>query len=262
MKGLNGKIGIVTGAARGIGRAIAERLCLEGTKVAMVDINPRVVETYNDIKKQYSRDIGFPFVADIAEIQDVQNLVRETIGRYGRIDILVNNAAISKPASPLVTTSEEDFDEIMNINFKGMFLCSAQVAKEMTKKKSGNIINIGSICGKSGHPYYSVYCASKAAGLAFTQAVAIELAPYNIRVNNICPGYTDTELRDQTVQGEAQQRDVSVEEIYEAELRKIPLRRRGKPEEVAAGVAFLASDEAQYITGQAINITGGADINV
>ena len=261
MEDLKGKVAIVTGARRGIGRAIAERLCREGVSCALADINPQIVNTYREIGSTFTEEVGFPFVADVTKAQDVQNLVQETIKRYDRIDILVNNAGVNKPASPLVTTSEKYFDEVMGINFKSLFLCSREVARQMIQQKSGNIINIGSNWGKTGQALFSLYSASKAAGIAFTQAIAMELAPYHIRVNDICPAFIDTEMHDIAVKSEAEKRGISEQEVCEKELKGIVIGRYGTPEEIAAAVVFLVSDEAGYITGQAINISGGIEVH-
>jgi len=261
VKGLKGKVGIITGAAGDLGRALTRRFFSEDVKVVGVDINPKVIETFNKIKGEYDRSEGFALVVDITKIDDVQNMVRETMKQYGRVDILVNNAAINKPANALVTTSEKDFDELVDVNFKAIFLCTREVAKEMIKKKSGNIVNIGSYFGKTGHPFFSVYCASKGATVLFTQVVAIELAPHNIRVNEICPGDMDTEMHNKAIREEAEKRGMSFEEMYELDLKAIPMGRVAKTEEIAAGVAFIVSDEAQYITGQAININGGREFH-
>lgn len=154
MKGLKGKVGIITGAAGDLGRALTRRFFSESVKVVGVDINPKITETLNKNKGEYKESEGFAVVADITKIKDVQNMVRQTMKRYGRIDILVNNAAVNKPANAIVTTLEEDFDELVNVNFKAIFLCTREVAKEMIKKKSGSIVNIGSYFGKTGHPFF------------------------------------------------------------------------------------------------------------
>ncbi len=261
MKGMKGKVAIITGAAGDLGRALTRRFFSEGMKVVGVDINSGVIKTLEKIKKEHQGSDGIALVGDITKVKDVQNMVSQTIERYEGVDILVNNAAINKPANAIITTSEEDFDELMNVNFKAIFLCTREVAKEMIKKKSGNIVNIGSYFGKTGHPFFSVYCASKGATVLFTQVVAIELAPYNIRVNEICPGDMDTEMHNKAIREEAEKRGMSFEEMYQLDLKDIPMGRVAKTEEIAAGVAFIVSDEAQYITGQAININGGREFH-
>ena len=259
MKGLKGKVGIVTGASRGIGKAIAKRLVAEGVKVAMVSRSSKMNDAFNEITRQHGQDIGFPFIANVGTIEDVQDMVKATTKRYGKVDILVNNAGVNKPGNTLLTTPEEDFDEVMKVNIKGVFLCSREIAREMVKRKCGNIINISSWVAKAGRPLMSVYSASKAAIMVLTQAMAIELAPYNIRVNSICPGSIDTEMHDAANQLIAEKRNVSLQEMCELELKLIPMARFGMPEEIAASAAFLASDEAQYITGQALSVDGGLE---
>ncbi len=261
MKGLKGKVAVITGAAGDLGKALTRRFFSEGVKVVGVDINPEVIETLEKIKEDYAGSDSLALVADITKIKDVQNMVSQTVERYGRVDILVNNAAINKPANAIITTSQEDFDELVDVNFKAIFLCTREVAKEMIKKKNGNIVNIGSYFGKTGHPFFSVYCATKGATVLFTQVAAIELAPYNIRVNEICPGDMDTEMHNKAIREEAEKRGMSFEEMYKLDLKTIPMGRVARTEEIAAGVAFIVSDEAQYITGQAININGGREFH-
>lgn len=261
MRSLKGKVAIITGAAGDLGRALTRRFLSEGVKVVGVDINPKVIETLEKVREDYAGSDGFTVVADITKVKDVQNMVSQTVERYGRVDILVNNAAINKPANAIITTSQEDFNELVDVNFKAIFLCTREVAKEMIKKKSGNIVNIGSYFGKTGHPFFSVYCATKGATVLFTQVAAIELAPHNIRVNEICPGDMDTEMHNKAIREEAEKRGMSFEEMYKLDLKTIPMRRVARTEEIAAGVAFLVSDEAQYITGQAININGGREFH-
>ena len=261
MKGLQGKVAIITGAAGDLGKALTRRFLSEGIKVVGVDINPKITETLDTIKAECAGGDGFTVIADITKTEDVQRMVRQTVERYGKVDILVNNAAVNKPANAIVTMPDEDFDQLADINFKAVFLCTREVAREMIKQKSGNIINIGSYFGKTGHPFFSVYCATKGATVLFTQVAAVELAPYNIRVNEICPGDMDTEMHNKAIREEAQKRGMSYQEMYALDVTAIPMGRVAKTEEVAAGVTFIVSDEAAYITGQAININGGREFH-
>ena len=261
MKGLEGKVGIITGAAGELGRTLMRRFLNEGICVVGTDINPKIEGDFDKIRKECRTSEGITIVADITKAQDVQNMVAEVLERYGKVDVLVNNAAINKPASAVYAMSERDFDAIVDVNLKAIFLCTREVAKEMIKKKSGNIVSIGSYFGKTGHPFFSAYCATKGATVLFTQVVAMELAPYNIRVNEICPGDMDTVMHTKAIEEEAQKRGVPFKEMWDLDLRAIPMRRVGRTEEIAAGVTFLISDEASYITGQAININGGREFH-
>ncbi len=154
MKGLKGKVAIITGAAGDFGRTLTRRFFSEGVKVVGADINSEIIKTFDKIKGEYAESDAFALVADITKVKDVQSMVNQTVERYGGVDILVNNAAINKPANAIVATSEEDFDELVDVNFKAIFLCTREVAKEMIKKKSGSIVNIGSYFGKTGHPFF------------------------------------------------------------------------------------------------------------
>jgi len=258
MNDLKDKVAIVTGARRGMGRTHALKLAEAGAKVVVSDISledcQKVVE---EIKKMKGEALAVK--CDVSKKAEVDEMVKKTVEKFGRVDILVNNAGIAQFV-PFLEMTEEDWDRTLDINLKGYFLCAQAVAKEMAKQKSpkdkptgqaGVIINISSVAmGQQGigFPNIAHYCASKGGIIGMTEALAVELAPYNIRVNAISPGMIDTPMIDPVK---------SDPKMMEALLTRVPLRRVGKPEEVSNLVLFLASDESSYMTGSTVVIDGG-----
>lgn len=246
---LTDKIAMVTGARRGMGRVHALKLAEQGAKIAVTDVD---VQDCEEVVKEIEAQGGEAraFQLDVAQKDEVDTVVKEIVGHYGRLDILVNNAGIyfSKLALEL---TEGDWDKMMNINLKGQFLCAQRVAREMIKNTWGRIINIASIAsgqtgiGVAGGAHYT---ASKGGVIGMSETLAIEWAPFNITVNVIAPGAIDTPM-------------VSAAQIpkeaMDAMLAQVPLKRIGRPEEVSAAVVFLASEEASYITGSTFYIDGG-----
>jgi len=261
MRGIEGKNVIVTGAATGIGKSITQRFLDEGAHVVLADLNPDVETTIEKMRQDYPHTRGFSTIVDVTKKADTDRLAKETLDKLGGIDVLVNNAGINIPANPISTMPEADFDRVININLKGVFLCSQAISPIMEKQKSGRIINIGSFWGKTGHPYFSSYCASKAGVIILTQCHAQEMAPFNVTVNCLCPGNVKTKMHTDAIAIEARKRQITYEEMAEIEYDKIPLKRVGQPEEIAAGVVFLASDEAAYITGSTLNVNGGVELH-
>lgn len=243
---LKGKVAIVTGAAKGMGKAHALKLAGAGAKVVVTDIDmPGCEAVVAEIKKMRGEAIAVK--CDISQKTDVDNVAGETLKRFAKIDILVNNAGIF-PFKPFLEMQEADFQKVMDINLKGYFLMTQVCAKEMAKQKSGSIVNISSIAAIKGFAGLSHYCASKGGVNAMSKALALELASYGIRINNIEPGAIDTPGASTTSMTEEQRK---------AMLAPIPMKRQGKAEEVANAVLFLASSESSYMTGSTIVVDGG-----
>lgn len=275
MYNLEGKVALVTGAGgeRGIGRAIATRLAREGANVVVNDIvsNPHaasesqwqgvpdVISEIEDLGRQAKG-----IVADISDAAQVDDMVRQAIDRFGRVDILINNAG-SPPGRdrvPVVELEEDAWDLVQRVNVKGTFLCSRAVAREMIKQgDGGKIIIISSGAGKRGMARYAAYCASKFALIGFTQSLALELAPHRINVNAICPGLVDTERIAgiaAALAPEGQTADEYRARMIEERSREIPLGRAALGTDVAVVAAFLASAESDYLTGLSIPVAGGS----
>lgn len=243
---LSGKIALITGSARGIGKAIALELANHGAKIVINDILSRneIDKTLEEVRKSSNQAIGIR--ADITIFDKVESMVKEIINKFGKIDILVNNAGIIRD-SLLVRMKEEDWDAVININLKGTFNCSKTVAKYMMRQKSGGkIVNISSVIGLVGNIGQANYAASKAGIIGLTKSTAKELALRNINVNAIAPGFIETDMTKKLP-----------EKVRQDLQQQIPLKRLGTVEDVAKTVYFLVSDAANYITGQVINIDGG-----
>jgi len=258
MQHLLDKIAIVTGASKGIGRAIAIAFAKEGANVVVNYFKSE--DDANDVVKEINAlgRAAVPVRADVSKIDEVKAMVKRTIDQFGRIDMLVNNAGVST-MGPLVDLTERDWDYNMDVNAKGVFLCCQAVARHMIGQRYGKIINISSAAGKTGARFLSHYCASKFAVIGLTQSLALELAPYGINVNAVCPGYVETDMQSRELVWEAKLRGISSEEVKRGYLGSVPLGRLGKPEDVAKIVVFLASAQSDYMTGQAINVTGGIE---
>jgi glucose 1-dehydrogenase len=237
------KVAIVTGASQGIGLACAQRLVHEGAHVMLADIRPEGAEAAVALG-----DAARFFCADVSQKVDVDALVAATLSAFGQIDILVNNAGVTH-AAEFLDLAEDDFDRVMRINLKSMFLCSQAVAREMVKRQSGSIINMSSVNAELTIPNQVPYVISKGGVNQLTRVAAVSLAQHGIRVNAIGPGTILTELAKKAVLGSPEARHTI--------LSRTPLGRCGEPEEVAAIAAFLASDDASYMTGQTLYADGG-----
>ena len=281
MYGLNGKVAIVTGCARkkGIGRAIALRLAREGADVVLVDrVNhpdgPAAGTEGGDWRglESLAAEIAameggraLTALCDIRKSSQVERVTADCINEFGRLDILVNNAAISSGrmtgARPIADFDEEAWDRTMAVNLRGTFLMCRAAAPHLMKRKAGVIVNISSIQGKRADPGVGAYCATKFGVIGLTQTLAHELGPYGVCVNAVCPGAVATWAGRGPLLAAAQKEGLSeldaIERVYADALPQIPLRRVGTPDDIANVVAFLASSEAGYITGQAINVNGG-----
>lgn len=245
MDDLLGKISIVTGGAMGIGREIVLKLARDGSDVAIVDIEKEPAqEVVKEIQAMGRKSLFFE--ADVARWDQVKAMVEGVLKDFKGVDILINNAGIVGPVVPVWEYGVEDWDRVMEINMKGIFLCCKAVMPFMLKQKSGRVVNIASIAGKEGNPRMSAYSSSKAAVIAFTKSLAKEVAQQNIVVNCITPALIETRMM-----------EIMGSEQREFLLAKIPMGRFGKPSEVAALVRFLVSDECSFSTGQCYDISGG-----
>jgi 3-oxoacyl-[acyl-carrier protein] reductase len=241
---LLGKVALVTGAAQGIGRAIALLLAQKGADIVVSDINlEKAEETVREIETIGRRAMAIR--ADVANTNDVERMVEAILGRFGQIDILVNNAGITRDKLILRMT-EEDWDAVLNINLKGTFNCTKAVVRHMSKQRRGKIVNIASVVGEMGNVGQANYSASKAGVIGFTKTIAREFAQRGINVNAIAPGYIETPMT-----------EALTEKVKEGLRRMIPMERLGRPEDVAQAVLFLVSEASSYITGQVLNVNGG-----
>ena len=240
---LSQKVAIVTGATQGIGLACAQRLITEGAKVMLVDIKPEGEQAAAALGEQARF-----FAADVSQKADVDALVAATMAAFGRIDILINNAGVTHAADFLDVT-EDDFDRVLRINLKSMFLCGQAVAREMVKQQSGCIINMSSVNAELAIPNQVPYVVSKGAINQLTKVMSLNLIPHGIRVNGIGPGTILTELAKKAVMSSPEARNTI--------LSRTPMGRCGEPEGVASIAAFLASDDASYMTGQTLYVDGG-----
>ena len=243
--GLSNRVALITGSGRGIGRAIALRLADLGTDIIVNDIEgssgaPDVVQAV----KSKGRQAIF-ISADISIADDVVALVQKAIDDFSKIDILVNNAGITRDKL-IVRMSEDEWDQVLNINLRGTFLCTREALKPMMKQRWGRIINIASVVGLMGNGSQANYAASKAGIIALTKSTAKEVASRGITANAIAPGFIDTEMTSQLKQ-----------EVKEAYEKQIPVGHYGTPEDIANAAAFLASEESGYITGQVLSVNGG-----
>ncbi|MDD2732239.1 MAG: glucose 1-dehydrogenase [Candidatus Pacebacteria bacterium] len=249
MFNLKNKVAVVTGGRQGMGRTHALILAKAGAKVVVSDISKEDCQkVVDEIEKQGQEAIAVK--CDVLKKDNIDKMIKETLKRFNRIDILVNNAGIVQFA-PFLELTEKDWDKMIDINLKGYFLCAQRAAKEMIKQKSGAIVNIASIAmGQVGIGFNGLvhYCATKGGITAMTEAMALDLAPYNIRVNAIAPGMIDTPMVNSIKQDP---------KAMEGTLARIPLRRAGRPEEVSSAVLFLSSDESSYITGATLTVDGG-----
>jgi 3-oxoacyl-[acyl-carrier protein] reductase len=241
---LSDRVAIVTGAGRGIGRAIALKLAGMGATVVVSDILEKEAgEVAQEIKANGGQ--GLVCRADVSQAADVARLVEETLSAYGKIDILVNNAGIARDQL-LLRMSEEDWDKVIDVDLKSVFLCTKAVLRHMLKARWGRVISLSSIAGLVGNPGQANYSSAKAGIVGFTRTVAREVGSHGITVNAIAPGFIETDMTSRMK-----------EELRQEIKRHIPLDRFGTPQDVAEAVAFLASEEAGYITGQVLSINGG-----
>jgi 3-oxoacyl-[acyl-carrier protein] reductase len=245
MKLLEGKTSIITGGARGIGKSIASCFATEGSNIAIIDL------IFDDSVQAFENELNLlgikakAYTANAAKFDEVQNVINQIIVDFGRIDVLVNNAGITKDTL-LMRMTEEQWDAVINVNLKSVFNFTKAVQNIMLKQKSGSIVNMSSVVGVSGNAGQSNYSASKAGIIGFTKSIAKELGSRNIRSNAIAPGFIITEMTAKLPQ-----------DVREEWISRIPLKRGGTPEDVANVALFLASDLSSYVNGQVVNVCGG-----
>ena len=241
---LTGKVALVTGAAQGIGKAVALLLARNGADLVVSDINlEKAQETAKEIQAVGREALAVK--VDVANLEDVERMVQAILEQFHQIDILVNNAGITRDKL-ILRMNEEDWDVVLDVNLKGTFNCTKVVIRHMSKQKSGKIVNIASVVGEMGNAGQANYSASKAGVIGFTKTIAREFAQRGINVNAIAPGYIETPMT-----------DALPEKVKEELKRMIPLERLGRPEDVAEAVLFLVSGASHYITGQVLNVNGG-----
>jgi 3-oxoacyl-[acyl-carrier protein] reductase len=244
MSDLTNKVAVVTGSGRGIGQAIALKLAEIGAIVVINDVNETFAElTVAQIKGMDRQSLAV--IADVSSTQDVNRMMAKVKEVYGRIDILVNNAGIARDQL-LLRMTDEDWDKVLNISLKSVFLCTRAVIRDMMKQRWGRIVSISSIVGLAGNPGQANYASAKAGIIGFTKTMSKEVASRNVTVNAVAPGFIDTEMTQR------------LDEKQKAELKvRIPSGYLGSPRDVAEAVAFFASEEARYITGQVLSVDGG-----
>lgn len=243
-KRLNGKVALVTGGARGIGKAICERLANEGAKIAIVDVLLESAQSTAEEIKKLGVD-AIAIAANVVNFEDAEKAVKETVEKLGSLDILVNNAGITRDTL-IMRMSDEDWDKVLAVNLKGTFNFIKAACRPMMKARRGKIVNIASVVGRMGNPGQANYSASKAGVIGLTKTAAKELATRNICVNAVAPGYILTDMT----------KNLS-EQATDAFMKVTPMQRAGTPTDVASVVYFLCSSDSDYITGQVINVDGG-----
>ena len=245
---LSGKVAIVTGAGRGLGWAIAERLARDGAHLVMAEVDRASGEDKAAIIRKMGRE-ALALPTDVSRWSDVEKMVEQTMDRFKRIDILVNNAGILGPYYPVMEYPEEIWDRVMAVNLKGTFLSCKGVLPVMKEQRSGKIVSMASVAGKEGNANMAPYAASKAAIIGLTKTLGKEMAPFNVQVNCVSPALIETDMaREMTPEQRA------------LLISKIPMGRLGKPEEVAAVVKFLVSEESSFVTGQCYDVSGGRSV--
>jgi meso-butanediol dehydrogenase / (S,S)-butanediol dehydrogenase / diacetyl reductase len=249
MERFTGKNVVVTGGAQGMGKAISERFTAEGARVLVADLN---AEGASATAKELG---GLSIGCDVTKADQVQAMIDHGVAEMGAIDILVNNAGTITMKS-VTDLTENDWDMVMDVNAKGVFLCTRAVLPSMLERKSGAIVNVASQAGKRGYKLFTHYCASKAAVIVFSKGVALEVAPH-VRINCVCPGIVNTDMMEREYAWEEAMTGEPKASIQERWMSGIPMGRFQEPHHVAGLVAFLASDDASEMTGQAVNITGG-----
>jgi NAD(P)-dependent dehydrogenase (short-subunit alcohol dehydrogenase family) len=257
MARLDEKIALVTGAGRGIGRAMAVRLAQEGAYVVVADIDRRLAEeTVAQVTGLGRKSLALQ--ADVSRRADIEQMVERSVESMGCLDILMNNAGVLR-IQEILDITEADWDFVCNVNLKGAFFVMQAVARQMIQQgRGGKIVNTASISGKQPEPYFLHYGVSKAGVISMTKSAAVAFGPHHINVNAICPGTTVTDMSMMAMHARAERNQVPVEEEIQQRVATLPTGRRNQPEDIAAMAVFLASPDADNITGQAYNVDGGA----
>lgn len=257
--GASRRAALVTGAAAGLGAGIAERLAADGWAVALVDLNPVVTATAERLATELDLpgDRLLPIVADVSDSVAVDDAVAAVIEAFGGLDLAVANAGIGGPSDEVANLDEADWDRVMAVNLRGAFLTCRAAARVMREARAGSIVTIASLFGRDPVPRGAAYCASKAGVEALTRSLALELAPYGVRANVISPGNMATEMHWEELRYRTAVSGRTYEQELEAARRDVPLGRHGTGADIGAAVAFLASDDASYITGHTLSVNGG-----
>jgi len=245
------KVAVITGGASGIGRATAEKLAMRGAKVVVSDINPAVEETATELSKATGSEVTHT-VTNVAKPEDIQAMIHHALDKFGRVDILMNNAGFSTAPAPIHATDDDDWSKVLDVCLKGVFLGTKYVLPLMMEQQQGNIINVASIAGVIAAPSLAAYGAAKAGVIGLTKTTVAEYSRYNIRCNCIAPGWTKTSMVDEYIRGDDKTRDRM--------LRGVPMRRFGEVDEIAEAALFLAGDDVQFMQGQTMVLDGGITI--
>jgi NAD(P)-dependent dehydrogenase (short-subunit alcohol dehydrogenase family) len=256
-----GKVAIVTGAAGGIGSGCALRLAQEGCKVVLTDIKDSVFDFVDSIKKQLPDCECMGFVCNLANSDEVDNLVEVTVKEYGRLDIMFNNAGVNHAMCAVEDFENKDFKRVMDANVWGPFNgCRAAIKQMIKQGDGGHIVNTASYYAKRGYGYFAPYCGSKAFLVNFTRSFALEAIKHGVYVNCICPGDLDTEMHLQSLREEAVIKNIPYEEVLSDNLKDIPCGRLGTYDDIANALMYLCSDECTYTIGEPMNVSGGREM--
>lgn len=255
---LEGKVAVVTGAGSGIGRSIAIHYAQEGAAVVVADVNEQAARAVL-AELPPTAELGLAVAVDVTSKASCQLLYQSVYNHYGRIDIAGNNAGVST-MNRIIDLTEDEWDFNMNVNAKGVFLCTQAVLPYLIEQGHGRIINTASMAGKRGTPLLAHYAASKWAVIGFTKSTALEVAEHGITVNCVCPGFVKTSMQQREIVWEAQLRGMQPDEVFEEYIRLTPMKRIQTPDDVARIYVFLASHLADFVTGEAVDVTGGADL--